>query len=276
LETLKSRLRVQAGRIAPSSVVEAYISVLEQYGQGVGSGRDIFIVGEGDLVSASLLNELRSHGFRIMESENLQEARKAYLRRRPADILLHVDPSRSAVEAFCRYIREEAADPDTALLAITRRNEPSFLLNLMDTWFNDVLPLPIDAPVAVARISRALSHKEKEVVGHSAKGFSATFKDLPFVDLVQTLTSGGRDVRMVVDGPGGKRAEIYFREGKIVFAVTGDIEGPDVVYEVIMWQGDGVFRVEPASVFPDGNVDVPTDYILLEGLRRLDEGLAGM
>ena len=274
LETLKSRLRVQAGRLAPSSVVEAYIRVLEQHDQGVGGGQDIFIVGGVEPIPESLFSELHSHGFRIMRSENLQEVRKAYLRRRPAAILLHVDSLRSEIDAFCRYIRKEAADADTALLAITHRNEPSFLLNLMDTWFNDVLPMPIDAPVAVARISRALSYKEREIVGRSSQGFSATFKDLPFVDLVQTLTSSGRDVRMVVEGPLGQRSEIYFREGKIVFAVTGKIEGPDAVYEVIMWQAEGSFRVEAASVFPESNVKVPTDYILLEGLRRLDEGLA--
>ena len=274
LETLKSRLRVQAGRMAPSSVVEAYIRVLEQHDQGVGGGQDIFIVGGSDPLPENLFSELHSHGFRIMKCENLQEARKAYLRRRPAAILLHVDSSRSDTDAFCRYIRKETLDADTALLAITHRNEPSFLLNLMDTWFNDVLPMPIDAPVAVARISRALSYKEKEIAGRSSQGFSATFKDLPFVDLVQTLTSSGRDVRMVVDGPLGQRSEIYFREGKIVFSVTGKIEGPDAVYEVIMWQTEGSFRVEAASVFPESNVKVPTDYILLEGLRRLDEGLA--
>ncbi|MCL1926708.1 MAG: DUF4388 domain-containing protein [Syntrophorhabdaceae bacterium] len=274
MEALKSRLRVLAGRLAPSSVVEAYIRVIEQRDSVAGSGQDIFIVGEGDLVPENLRNELRSHGFRVLESESLQEAAKAYLRRRPAAILLHVDSSRSAVDAFCRYIREEVSDSDTALIAITSRNEPSFLLNLMDTWFNDVLPMPIDAPVAVARISRTLSHREKGAVDGSGKGFSATFKDLSFIDLVQTLVGGGRDVRMVVDGPSGQRAEIYFREGKVVFAVAGKAEGPDAFYQVIMWQADGSFRVEPTTAFPESNIKLPTDYILLEGLRRLDEGLA--
>jgi len=274
MEALKSRLRVQAGRLAPSSVVEAYIRILEQHDNVMGSGQDIVIVAEGDLMPANLRNELRSHGFRIIEYETLQEAQKAYLRRRPSAVLLHVDPSRSAAEAFCRYIREEVSDTETALIAITRRNEPSFLLNLMDTWFNDVLPMPIDAPVAVARISRTISPREKGIAGNPGKGFSATFKDLPFVELVQTLVGGGRDVRMVVDGPGGQRAEIYFREGKVVFAVAGDTEGPDAFYQVIQWQADGSFRVEPATAFPESNIKLPTDYILLEGLRRLDEGLA--
>ena len=81
-------------------------------------------------------------------------------------------------------------------------------------------------------------------------------------------------MRMVLDGPDGQRAEIYFREGKLVFAVADEIEGPDVIYQVILWQAEGSFRVEPATAFPESNIKLPTDYILLEGLRRLDEGLA--
>jgi hypothetical protein len=158
---------------------------------------------------------------------------------------------------------------------VTRRNEPSFLLNLMDTWFNDVLPMPMSSPVVVARITRALSAREKETGDAAGKGFSATFKDLSFVDLVQTLGSGGRSVRMRIEHSGGQQAEIHFREGRIVSATCGEQTGPPVVYQVILWQEEGSFRVEPASSFPPDNVRFPTDYLLLEGLRRLDEGLAG-
>ncbi|MCL2103399.1 MAG: DUF4388 domain-containing protein, partial [Syntrophorhabdaceae bacterium] len=271
-EALNSKLRVQAGKLAPSSVVEAYIRVLEQHDHGVGSGRSIFIVGDADPVPQSLRSELRNHGFRVVEYENFQEARKAYLRLKPAAVLTYVDSSRSEADDFCRYIREEASDRGVAIIGITQRNDPSFLMNLMDTCFNDVLTIPIDAPVAVARISRALPSREKRV--DDRKGFSATFKDLSFIDLVQTLVGGGRDVKMLVSGPGGQKAEIYFREGKVVYADTGKVKGPDAFYQVVLWQSEGRFRVEPVTKFPESNITLPTDYILLEGLRRLDEGLA--
>ncbi len=232
-------------------------------------------MGEGDPLPSALLGELRSHGFRIVETDDWQEARKMYLRRRPAAILVHVDRARRAPDAFCRHLREELKDADTALLAVTRRNEPSFLLNLMDTWFSDVLPLPMSSPVVVARFTRALSAREKEAGASPGNGFSATFKDLSFLDLVQTLGSGGRDARMRIENSGGLHAEVYFREGRIVHAACGESTGAPAVYQVISWQEDGSFRVEPASSFPADNVSLPTDYLLLEGLRRLDEGLAG-
>jgi hypothetical protein len=145
----------------------------------------------------------------------------------------------------------------------------------MDTWFSDVFTLPMSGQVVVARISRALSGREKGTGGPASHGFSATFKDLSFVDLVQALGTGGKSVRMRIEHGSGMQADICFRQGRIVFAECGEEKGVDVVYRVICWQDAGNFRVEPIRSFPPENVSVPTDYILLEGSRRLDEHQAG-
>lgn len=274
-EALKSELRAQAGRLAPSSVVEAYVRVLEQSDAFSGAGKDIVIVGEADPRSSNLVLELKQHGFRVAQADDLEEARKISLRRRPAAIVLRVDESLSAADAFCRFLREEEGDADTALFAVTQRSEPSFLLNLMDTWFSDVFTLPMNGQVVVARISRALSGRERGAGGPAGHGFSATFKDLSFVDLVQALGTGGKSVRMRIEHGSGMQADICFRKGRIVFAECGEEKGVDVVYRVICWQDAGNFRIEPIRSFPPENVSVPTDYILLEGSRRLDEHQAG-
>jgi hypothetical protein len=275
LETLRSRLRGQAGILAPSSVVEAYLRILEQTDVSTASGQDIILVGEGDTLSPKLITDLKHHGFRIVECDGLEEARKVYLRRRPAAMMIHVDESLADADRFCRGIRQELKDVETTLFAVTRRNEPSFLLNLMDTWFSDVLTLPMDSQVVVARIAKALSVRDRGAGTPAGQGFGATFRDLSFLDLVQTLGTGGKNVRMRVEHGGGRQADIYFRQGKIVHAASGADAGVDVVYQVIGWQDDGSFRIEPAAAFPPDNVTVPTDYILLEGSRRFDEGRAG-
>ena len=274
-EALKSGLRVQAGRLAPSPVVEAYVRVLEQSDAFSVAGKDIVLVGEADPPSSNLVLELKQHGFRVAQADDLAEARKICLRRRPAAIILRVDESLSAADGFCRALREEDGDADTVLFAVTQRSEPSFLLNLMDTWFSDVFTLPMNGQVAVARISRALSGREKGAGGPARQGFSATFKDLSFVDLVQALGTGGKNVRMRIEHASGMQADICFRQGRIVFAECGEEKGVDVVYRVICWQDAGNFRIEPIRSFPPENVSVPTDYILLEGSRRLDEHQAG-
>lgn len=81
----------------------------------------------------------------------------------------------------------------------------------MDTWFSDVLSLPMNSHVVVARIAKALSSREKGGGGPAAQGFNATFKDLSFVDLVRALGTGVKNVRMRIEHGSGGRADIYFR-----------------------------------------------------------------
>jgi hypothetical protein len=271
LDTLKTLLRRQAGRLAPSAVVEAYIRMIEQSDLPVGIDKDLVIVGAADTFPPSLATELRFHGFRIVHASGFPEARQVYDRRRPAAIVIQVDESPAAADAFCRQIRESLGDSATALFAVTRKSDPSFLLNLMESWFSDVLPLPMNGQVVIARITRVLSTAERDSGGSAGQGFSATFRDLAFTDLVQTLGTGMKSVRMHIEHGDGTRADIYFRKGRIVHASCGELSGVDVIYRVICMQEDGSFRVEPADDFPNDNVMLPTDYILLEGSRLLDE-----
>ena len=109
----------------------------------------------------------------------------------------------------------------------------------METWFSNVLTLPMNGQVVVARISRALSGRERGAGGPVGQGFSASFKDLSFVDLVQALGTGGKSVRMRIEHGSGMQADICFRQGRIVFAEGGEEKGVDVVYRVICWQDEG-------------------------------------
>jgi hypothetical protein len=275
-ELLKSKIRGQAGYLAPSSVVEAYIRIFEQTGRLNVAGSDIFVVGEVSSLFSFAITELRHHGFKIVEVKDLQEAKKLYLRCRPAAILIHIDESLSFADEFCRYIRADMGDSSTALFAVTRRNEPSFLLNLLDTWFSDVLTIPLNSQVVVARITNVISVSHKGFTRLSSQGFSATFKDLSFAELIQALGNETKNVHMHIEHSSGSQADVWFRQGRIVCAVSGREQGVEAVYRVIRWQDDGVFRIEPAKEFPTDNVTVPNDYILLEGSRLLDESETGV
>lgn len=274
IDSLKSRLRAQADRLAPSFIIEAYVRILEEDGAAEPGARDILVAGGSDPLLAGLMTDLRLNGFRTVEAGTIDEAEAAFLRRRPSAVLVAVDRSTADADRFCRRIREEWGDVATALFAVTHRNEPSYLLNLMDSWFTDVLTLPTDSRVAVARITKSLVERGKGGAAPGGRGFRATFRDLSFTDLVQTLSTGAKNVHMRIEMQHGERAELFLRNGRIAHAVCGGVEGAEAVYRVIRSQEGGAFYIEPADAFPPDNVALPTDYLLLEGARRLDEARA--
>lgn len=273
-ETIKLGLRQQAGHLASSPVVESYVSILEQASgqQGIGLRRNIFIVGNVPDLSPNLVHELKRHGFRTVEVANLEETEHLCNRQAPDAVLVNHDSFPEQTLKFGWSAMKDRQGAGPALFALTESSEPSLIMNLMESGFSDVFAPPFNAAVLVARISKTLAIVTRK--GESAsgrQGFSATFNELSFTDLIQALAGGGKSVRILLERPTGEKADIYMRTGQIVHAACGKVSGIEAVYEVISWHNDGSFRVVPATQFPPDTISTSNDYILLEGCRRLDE-----
>jgi predicted regulator of Ras-like GTPase activity (Roadblock/LC7/MglB family) len=70
---------------------------------------------------------------------------------------------------------------------------------------------------------------------------------------------------------GGEEGVICFADGAIVHATIGDLVGEEAVYELLSWP-DGTFVVEQGQVAPERTIAGSWNSLLLEGIRRLDEG----
>ncbi len=69
----------------------------------------------------------------------------------------------------------------------------------------------------------------------------------------------------------GKQGMLCFAEGAVVHAEVDDLVGEEAVYELLSWP-DGSFVVQPDVLPPDRTVTANWSMLLLEGMRRIDEG----
>lgn len=94
------------------------------------------------------------------------------------------------------------------------------------------------------------------------------------VDLFQLLASARRTGRLVVEHPVSS-ARIYFDKGQAVHAEFGELVGADAVYTLFADErGSFEFRVGLPS--PATSIEVGTENLVLEAMRRLDEVNRGM
>lgn len=71
----------------------------------------------------------------------------------------------------------------------------------------------------------------------------------------------------------GQSAEIYFVGGHLKYAAVNSLRGEEAMFRIICWWKAGSFRVmetSPAEV-PEPNITRQVDWILMEGMRRMDE-----
>jgi predicted regulator of Ras-like GTPase activity (Roadblock/LC7/MglB family) len=94
-------------------------------------------------------------------------------------------------------------------------------------------------------------------------------EDITVADLIQQNCQARKTARLVVR-TGDKEATLFFAEGHVAHAALGDLQGEEVVYEVLEWTR-GQFELEPGIAAPLTTIQRPWTGLLLEGARRIDE-----
>ena len=98
-----------------------------------------------------------------------------------------------------------------------------------------------------------------------------SLKEMSVADLIQHNCQDRKTALLTVER-NGKKAQIYFRDGSIVHAALGPVQGEDAVFQVLTWD-EGKFVLEASTLAPVDTIHRSWSSILLEGAKRADEGL---
>jgi hypothetical protein len=107
--------------------------------------------------------------------------------------------------------------------------------------------------------------------GRGAKGVSGSLREMGLPDIVQVLFHGRKTGKLNVRSA-GKSGEIHFLDGNIANAIAGDVSGTEAFYALLKF-GDGEFALDPGFTPPKRIIQDSSEALLLEGMRRMDEGL---
>lgn len=102
-----------------------------------------------------------------------------------------------------------------------------------------------------------------------AGGFEGDLEALSVVELVQTLSLGGKTARLLMRSE-SRHGEMWFRDGVMTHAAAGRLFGDLAVYAMIEWTA-GQFLVEYGLTTDARSITQDTTFLVLEGLRRIDE-----
>jgi pSer/pThr/pTyr-binding forkhead associated (FHA) protein len=117
------------------------------------------------------------------------------------------------------------------------------------------------------------SEQGRTTMHSGARSMSGTIAEVPLPDLIQLLSTSKKTGTLVMN-KGGVIGKIHLDQGRIVYASTSDSPGlppTKAMFRLLSWD-DGTFDLlgpEPQK-FPD-QINLPTEHLLMEGLRQLDE-----
>ena len=270
----RADLRARTGRLARAEIVERYLTLLERSeGELLATAhQQLLVVGGDERALCPFTARLAHLGYRVVNVPALDEAAALCARQAPAAVFVLDDGvSRELLQARDQL----AAGPRVSVYALSGHSDPARMLTLFDAGFDDVFTLPRDIDLAAARLRKAL---RAATAGDAAApaparpgAFQATFTAFAFTDLMQTLSQSLKSVRIDLARPDGESAVVYLDRGQLTHAACGDLQGGWAVYRIIAWEDDGRFAVEPTADFPEPNIGLPLESVLMEGCRLLDE-----
>jgi response regulator RpfG family c-di-GMP phosphodiesterase len=173
--------------------------------------------------------------------------------------------------AFLSEARKERWGREIAWVVHTHKQGRTEAQRAFDLGAMDFVAKPVQADVLVAKIKAMLEQRSQSGKGGGAKGVSGSLREMGLPDIVQVLFHGRKTGKLNVKS-GGNAGEIHFLEGAIANAILGGLSGADAFYAMVRFQ-EGEFALDPSFVPPKRLVAESAEALLLEGMRRMDEGI---
>lgn len=129
---------------------------------------------------------------------------------------------------------------------------------------------PLNREEIIATVQGFFKRQERiEAVRRQEKDIEGTFKEVPLVDLLQVLGTNRKDGILFLSDE-ERQGEIHLQGGHVANARVGRIEGNKAFLRLLTWP-QGHFRFESGGAEGERKISLPTERLIMEGLRQVDE-----
>ncbi len=230
---------------------------------GEGASQSIVLGGPDDALVAAVADRLARAGFEVSIASDGEDALTLSKALHPAAVLAGLRMVRRDGISLIAELRRGVATRGIPVLLTAEGADPADVTRALEMGAEDVIELPTNVDVIVARVRRAIGRRASDDAAIGGR-----LADLPLHELLQTLTLGGRTARVRIQGA-IESGTVQVRAGQIVAAMYGARTGEDAFYAMVALE-EGRFE---ARFVDDGrnNLARSSDFLLLEALRRRDE-----
>jgi response regulator RpfG family c-di-GMP phosphodiesterase len=166
--------------------------------------------------------------------------------------------------------RKASWGKDVPWVVYTRRQERALAQKAFELGVLDFVNKPANADLLVAKLKAMLDQRASP---RTSRGVSGRLRELGLPDMVQVLFHGRKSGNLKIRAPEGT-GEIHFSEGNVVNALWGELRGEEAFYAMLKLK-DGEFGLDPSFKADARVIQNSSEALLLEGMRRMDEGAEG-
>ncbi len=169
--------------------------------------------------------------------------------------------------ALLSDVREQSWGRELPWVILSRSASRADVQKGFELGASDFVVKPTPPDVFVAKLKQII---ERATTTHAAKGVVGSLSEMSLPDIVQILWHGRKSGALRIRAR-GETGELHFKDGNIVNALFGKARGEDAFYAMLKLS-EGEFGLDPNFVPQAQVINQSPEALLLEGMRRLDEG----
>jgi uncharacterized protein (TIGR02266 family) len=228
------------------------------------------LIGDDDRLARLMMRDaLAELPITILEARDGKEALRLAKAECPHLIILDVMMPELDGFQVATLLKQDPATAQIPVIFVSALGAPRDKVRGLNLGAEDYLAKPIHAEELRARVQMVLRRAQPSQ--QEVPLASGQLEAMNVLSLVQLFEGERRTARLLLAREDAQ-GEIAFEEGRITRAAQGPRKGNAAVYQLLTWQ-KGTFQMAPADPSSQigGAVDGPTQGLLMEGLRRLDE-----
>jgi DNA-binding response OmpR family regulator len=229
---------------------------------------------DGDTRSLRVLEvSLRKAGFTVTPAASVADALEKLDVHTP-DLIISETKFPTDLDGFelRRRVRGSSSWSEIPFVFLTAETAIEHKIRGLELGVDDYLTKPIYIKEIVTRINILLQKRQRAHFDERKDGvrFAGRVVDMPVIDVIQTIEVSRKSGVIQFTADRQRSAAIYFRDGKVIDAEAGTLQGEDAVYRLLTWS-EGEFEVVFRTVRRREVIATSSQGLLMEGMRRLDE-----
>jgi len=224
---------------------------------------------------------LKKAGFEVSTARTVEEAWSKALAAIPDVVITEAEfPGESGFD-LCRRLRDDPRTTPMAVVFLAQDGSPEAKIRAISAGADEYLTKPTFVKEILTRVGGLLERRAKDAMSTKDRpaNFRGTLGGMGLVDLFQLIETGKKSGALHISSDlkksGGllsapASADIWFRDGRAIDAEVGKLRGDAAIYRLLLWD-DGDFELEFSTPSREATIHTPTQGLLLEGMRRVDE-----
>ncbi len=212
---------------------------------------------------------LLEQGFEVQQAHGTEQALKILEKGETELVIAELDLHGSDGLALLAEVRKRPWGQKLPWVIVTGRSGRNDAQNAFDLGAADFLSKPVSADLLVAKLKQIIE-REAQRAGGGARGVSGSLLEMGLPDMVQVLWHGRKSGSLKIRS-GTTSGEIHFVGGAIYNALWANLRGEEAFYAMLKLT-EGEFSLDPNFTAPQQVIMDSPEALLLEGMRRMDEG----